>query len=228
MKKNDDSTNIDMTDKKNSMKTFSLKAFGSDTEIFKELAKDYNSQGEAFGAIISLAAENKRRKEIGTEAFQPLVDAWSANCNQQLKIISTAAGLYESAVIKAKESVQCEMERINTAYDARVAELKLISDELKKTTDELDVSNKSIEQLQQQIETLKAQISKREEDNAFLKKQLESANKSLSIIAKTVSNEQVDEENVSDANPNLVVDDKGDGTEMDPSMFEAEVSKNEN
>ena len=166
--------NVDGDKIQSALKTFSIKSEEKDIDGFKEIAKTYDSHGNAFGHLVTLGLAEIRRKKAGTEAFQPLIDEWSALCNQQLKILSVASELYEGAVTKAKENVEDEMERLKTAYDARIAELKETAEKLKNAEDTLEKLTQGNEQMKQEIDALKEQIKKRDEDNVYLKTQLES------------------------------------------------------
>ena len=209
------------------LRTFSIKSEEKDIDSFKEIAKTFDSHGNAFGHIVSLGLAEMRRKKVGTEAFKPLIDAWSALCNQQLTIISTASGLYESAVIKAKENVQDEMERLRTAYDARVAELNKTAEKLKNEEDTLELLTQCNNQMKQEIDALQERIKKREEDYTFLKTQLETANTTIANMTKNASVKQVAEDGNVVSSRKAVGDE--DALDDDGDLFEEEeVSENEN
>jgi len=209
------------------LKTFSIKSEEKDIDSFKEIAKTFDSNGNAFGHIVSLGLAEIRRKKAGTEAFQPLIDAWSALCNQQLKILSTASGLYEGAVTKAKENVKDEMERLKTAYDARVDELNETAEKLKNADDALEKLTQCNEQMKQEIDALQERIKKREEDYTFLKTQLETANTTIANMTKNASVKQVAEDGNAVSSRKAVGDE--DALDGDGDLFEEEeVSENEN
>lgn len=136
-----------MTEKQSS-KTVSIRTKGDAEELFKEIAKDFDSQDEAFRSL--LAAYNREHKKDDLSEHRDKIESLKGECS----------GLRKSLEEYQKQSTEDEdtLLKIDGELKSKELEAKSLQGDIKVLETKLDSESKTSQSLSADIESLKEEI----------------------------------------------------------------------
>lgn len=109
-----------MTEKQSS-KTVSIRTKGDAEELFKTIAKDFDSQDEAFRSL--LAAYNREHKKDDLSEHRDKIESFTANLKSAEKSFLDILESYKEAKDKAKADFIDEIESLKKSLEGKESEI---------------------------------------------------------------------------------------------------------